>query len=606
MADRQAVLKIVRWSLAIALGLQVVLIVLLFGRQPLLLRWFIYPRARVTGQGMGLAVYDTMSRSGTRQVQRTPGALARLENPNTSLEAYGIWEVKKGGTHTLSFSCDDYGAVFIDGQPVIRLDGLSAYNMTKAVVSLGAGPHLLVIHLSNGPDMGFFRLDVSGPGQETQTPLPPLQLRPLDLGYYWDGIYWGGTWVRTMWFWAAFLLLLLLTLSFYGARTLRQGAFNVMLFLGGCLLAAVFGEITARLFFKPPQAVFFKEKSASSPSPAKGDNPFYLPTERGFRHRPNAEVTIRNHPAAPQGLLIYKTNSLGYRDQEIGPKTGRRILFLGDSITFGLGMPEEHIFVRRVEDLARERGDNWETINSAVGGLGLNAELAVLTETGLSLQPDLVVLCFYLNDFQESPGVYLVTLPGILNRSWLAHKLANVTKANLYLSRTGVISSNEPLLNTPEGFPAWQEEFKKHSTVIGENQQPDQDTLKFNEKVLAEFTEWGGSFSPHVWNKIEALLKEMVRLAGQHKFQLAIIAFPVSHQVAATHLFDYPQQRLKGIARSLDMPFLDLLPVFRREYDKSKEGKDWLFYDDCHLVIRGHQVTAEAIYHFLKQVPFGK
>ncbi len=59
-------------------------------------------------------------------------------------------------------------------------------------------------------------------------------------------------------------------------------------------------------------------------------------------------------------------------------------MFLGDSITFGIGIPEENIFVRLVENLARQKGENWETINSAVGGSSMNAELAILTETGLS------------------------------------------------------------------------------------------------------------------------------------------------------------------------------------------------------------------------------
>ena len=94
-----------------------------------------------------------------------------------------------------------------------------------------------------------------------------------------------------------------------------------------------------------------------------------------------------------------------------------------------VGIPEENTFVRLVENQARQKGENWETINSAVKGLGMNAELAILTETGLALQPDLVVLDFYLNDFQESPGIYLNRLPGIFEPSRLAHKLTNVFRA---------------------------------------------------------------------------------------------------------------------------------------------------------------------------------
>jgi lysophospholipase L1-like esterase len=269
-------------------------------------------------------------------------------------------------------------------------------------------------------------------------------------------------------------------------------------------------------------------------------------------------------------------------------------------------MPEENIFVRLVEDLARRQGENWETRNSAGGGAGLNAELAILTETGLSLHPDLVVLNFYLNDFQESPGIYLTTLPGILNRSRLAHKLVKVYRANLLLSQTGDISSDRPMLNTPEGVPAWQEEFKKRSTVIEENQKPDQATLDFNKAVIAHFIDWGGSFSPRAWTKMEAWLQEMARLAKQHKFQLVMVAFPVSNQVEAARLYDYPQQRLSRIARTLNVPYLDLLPGFRNDFEMNKKEGERLFYDNCHLTVRGHQVTARAMYPFLKQAGSSK
>ena len=104
---------------------------------------------------------------------------------------------------------------------------------------------------------------------------------------------------------------------------------------------------------------------------------------------------------------LYKTNSLGYRNREIGPKEGERILFLGDSITLGLAVNEPYTYVRQVETLARADGLSWETINAGVDGLGTNGELAVLSETGLSVSPDVVVLGFYHNDFLESPGIYL-------------------------------------------------------------------------------------------------------------------------------------------------------------------------------------------------------
>ena len=606
MADRQAFLKTVKWSLVVALGLQVVFVLLLFGRPPLLLRWFIYPQAQSSRQGMRLAVYNTINRSGAGQVQRTPGAFARLENPDTSLEAYGVWEIKKAGTHTLVFHCDDYGAVFIDGHQVIGLQGISADNQGHAIVPLDAGPHLLVVYLFNGPNKGFFRLEVIGPGEENLIPLPPQQLHPLDLDYSWEGIYWGLTWIRTGWFWAALRCFILLTLSFYGARTLKQAGFNGLLFLGSCLMAAVLGEISARLFWAPPPKVSFREKAAPGQRTDRREKAFTILTERGYRHAPLSELVIENHPWSPKIPLVYKTNSLGYRNPEIGPKRGKRLLFLGDSITFGQGVNEEWTFVRLLENLARAQGENWETVNGAVEGLGTNGELAVLNETGLALKPDGVVLDFYLNDFLESPGIFVTRLPGLLDRSRLAHKVEGFFTSRLFLT---VSEKNnfviQPMQKPPDEIFAWRDEFNRNSTVLPFQQEPDPTARAFHEAVIRYFEDWGGSFSPRVWGTLELLLEEFARLANEHRFQFVLVAFPVRAQVETTPLFDYPQQRLRQIARALKVPCLDLLPLLRMDFEKNKKEEDRLFFDHCHLTNRGHQVVAQAVYRFLKQTPLG-
>jgi len=263
---------------------------------------------------------------------------------------------------------------------------------------------------------------------------------------------------------------------------------------------------------------------------------FMIPTDRGFRHAPNSEVVVV-HPATPDTPTLYKTNSLGYRNPEIGPKRGERILFLGDSITLGLALNEADTFPRLVEDLARRDGLGWETINAGVNGLGTNGELAVLSETGLSVSPDVVVLGFYLNDFLESPGIYLTRLPGPLERSVLAHQLANVASRLLYLSPS----------------------------------------------------------------KLEGLIAEFARLSREHRFRFRVVAFPVRHQVEATPLFDYPQRRLREITRALDIPLLDLLPRLRDEHARSKTTDSPMFFDQCHLTPRGSRIVARSMYEFLRE-----
>jgi hypothetical protein len=84
-----------------------------------------------------------------------------------------------------------------------------------------------------------------------------------------------------------------------------------------------------------------------------------------------------------------------------------RILFLGDSVTFGLGVAEEDSYPRVIEALLNgSRTDSRasvEVLNSAIPGYNTIQELAQLRELGLAFQPQLVVGYLY-NDIEPSEG----------------------------------------------------------------------------------------------------------------------------------------------------------------------------------------------------------
>jgi len=104
-----------------------------------------------------------------------------------------------------------------------------------------------------------------------------------------------------------------------------------------------------------------------------------------------------------QGDRYYTTNRLGYRDQDRGPKGDKkRVLFLGDSITFGLGVQDDETIPRRVEALLNEgaQGDGrYETINLGLFSYSPAHQVPVLRDIGLPLEPDLIVVQIYMNDF---------------------------------------------------------------------------------------------------------------------------------------------------------------------------------------------------------------
>lgn len=108
-----------------------------------------------------------------------------------------------------------------------------------------------------------------------------------------------------------------------------------------------------------------------------------------------------------KGIWV-RTNSLGMRDAEplpIESDAVSRIVVLGDSFTFGLGVDGDStyptVLEQRLNDGAREK--RFEVLNLGVSGYNTQDEAAVLEHKGLPWRPDLVVLSYALNDPETEP-----------------------------------------------------------------------------------------------------------------------------------------------------------------------------------------------------------
>jgi len=115
-----------------------------------------------------------------------------------------------------------------------------------------------------------------------------------------------------------------------------------------------------------------------------------------YAHRPN-------HVTRYQSVDV-SFNEHGFRDDPIGPREPDelRILFLGDSVTFGWGVEQDAIFPARLEQILTERlGRPVDVINTGVGSYNTVQQRAVLERFGESLEADLVLLLYVYNDIGE-------------------------------------------------------------------------------------------------------------------------------------------------------------------------------------------------------------
>lgn len=96
-----------------------------------------------------------------------------------------------------------------------------------------------------------------------------------------------------------------------------------------------------------------------------------------------------------------EVNSLGFRGREpevTAPEGVRRVIAIGDSITFGYGLPVDASYPSLLEERLRRAGEAVDVLNLGVAGYDTAQEVAQLEYRGLQFQPDLVVLGYSLND----------------------------------------------------------------------------------------------------------------------------------------------------------------------------------------------------------------
>lgn len=124
----------------------------------------------------------------------------------------------------------------------------------------------------------------------------------------------------------------------------------------------------------------------------------------GHIHNPNA---VQLH-SGPEFSVEYRINAEGLRDDRIHPSPKpngtTRILILGDSFTFGVGVDYEYSWPAVLERKLMDEGYDAGIVKAGVAGYDTRTELIYLERIFSRYDPDIVVLAFLPNDlFTNSP-----------------------------------------------------------------------------------------------------------------------------------------------------------------------------------------------------------
>jgi hypothetical protein len=368
----------------------------------------------------------------------------------------------------------------------------------------------------------------------------------------------------------------------------KQGRFDprrdIPLILVALVAAFLIGEGVLRLYF------------AFAPEPARSR--YLRDPATGYRLRPGPFWEDGRDPSD-------RVNTLGFRDREHPvpkPAGVDRIVGIGDSFVLG-AVPVEENFLRVA---GRELGA--EVALMGLGGYGPSEYLGTLRTSGLAIDPDRVVLCFYVgNDITGIP-MHGAVRGGELYFTGSANRWTDLLRrSQLYALAERVFVTKVRIAN-----------LKRVSQAAGLAEGPSAYYRMVEKNRLPVYARDPSPRMEALWIQAEAFLEEFDRTCRLAEVPWTLVLVPSELQVdrqvgldildglhldPADYDFDGPQQRLRGFARARGIDTLDLLPVFR---ESGGQGERLYIPNDTHWSAAGNRLAAATLVgHLRALLPVG-
>lgn len=371
----------------------------------------------------------------------------------------------------------------------------------------------------------------------------------------------------------------------------KSPGFKILLILFGFLLGLILSEISIR--------ILVGKKIITLDNSIKTDTRIFSAT-RNYTHKPFSSRTNQLGDIRTSWFI----NRLGFRDGDYSfekPKNTLRLLTLGDSLTFGLGVEGSESFPKILEgELNRNSGLDkfYEVLNMGILGYGPVEYLNTYLEVGRTFKPDILIVGFFLgNDSLDSlwfdinkKAISLKSFPDKL----VPFELNEFLKNNSYL---------------------WLFLLQKYYGWV-QSQSVDNIKLVFQNDVKAHMLydvqiDPSGQYMKKSWDLTEQALEKISAVAAKNKTRIVILLLPTKEQIipdewkkvkTGGHNVDQrlysdsaPRKIMLALCQKYNWNCLDLQDPLRDQDDL--EG---LFVkDDFHLRRRGNEVVSKLIFDYL-------
>ncbi|MCX6709902.1 MAG: SGNH/GDSL hydrolase family protein [Candidatus Woesearchaeota archaeon] len=279
----------------------------------------------------------------------------------------------------------------------------------------------------------------------------------------------------------------------------------------------------------------------------------------GYRYKPG----FRGNFFGSYSNITISINSRGFRDYEYAlekPADSYRIAVIGDSVTFGSGIPMQETYAKQLEKMLNSNSSvRYEVLNMGVNSYEFEQEYNLLKSDGLKFKPDLVIVGFVLNDVGKVDAKS--------------------------------VQFREIILRQCQ-FCVFAKTLSKTISLNGAN---------YNSKYFEYlYKRWQGIS----WNYTSDEIRELSMLAKRDNFTLMFVVFPYSEQFMSNpdesskyESPDMPQQHLRTLLEEENVGLIDLMD----DFDAPGYQKYFLKGDSLHLTGEGYSIVAERIYSVLKE-----
>lgn len=309
--------------------------------------------------------------------------------------------------------------------------------------------------------------------------------------------------------------------------------------------------------------------------PQLGDIP--KPNQTGRKIRPG----VFDH--------TFSHNSLGLRgskEYSLERKTEHRILFLGDSFTYGFGVNDNQTFAYLTEQHLLNDRLSAEVMNAGNSGKGTDYELRFFQVVGYKYRPDLVILCFCANDFidNERAEYYSVSQEGDLSLKPLNQGRRTIKNILNHLpGYNWLVSWSQAANMVKEAAIKW---------LLGHS---DPQALKEAPLVIGYPQYLKGYVTENNQRLAEIYVKNLIQSVKDNGASMMIFYIPMSMEVEA-YKKDGSISPDETAIRNIAQKFGERLYSFTPVLAASPEPLDQLYFRlDGHWTASGHALAARYL-----------